>query len=326
MKVRLLSLSKVPVRDVKQKDHYYPFGLNISALSSTSPLSKPNQFKIQGKELQGEFDLNWYDFGARNYDPTIGRWTSVDPLGDVLSHLSPYNYVENNPLSMIDPDGRLSTHTDEEGNVLAVYDDDDLGVYQHSDVPDDVASSDVSGGKKLKAKDGKKMGETLEWNSFLVEGEPARGVAGKIDFGTFDAAESIVFGLQKFLGKSKSLEGAEIGALVDYMLNANNGQEYDLKAKGGEVGDIENYYRGSQLAPGKYVTARDAGNYLAGSIARVAGVSDRWTYAGFGALQKSGNNTTTAPLYFIGAFSSSNYGERPISHAFQKRGYNRNKK
>jgi hypothetical protein len=49
---------------VLQEDHYYPFGLNISALSSTAPLSKPNQFKYNGNEEQTEFDLNLYDFNA----------------------------------------------------------------------------------------------------------------------------------------------------------------------------------------------------------------------------------------------------------------------
>jgi hypothetical protein len=43
---------------ILQEDHYYPFGLSISALSSTGPLSKPNQFKYNGKELNEEFDLN----------------------------------------------------------------------------------------------------------------------------------------------------------------------------------------------------------------------------------------------------------------------------
>jgi RHS repeat-associated protein len=106
MKVRLLSLSKVPVRDVKQKDHYYPFGLNISALSSTAPLSKPNKINtFQGQEKVDDFDINWIQFKWRNHDPTIGRFFNVDPLSEKFYYNSPYAFSENKVVAHVELEG-----------------------------------------------------------------------------------------------------------------------------------------------------------------------------------------------------------------------------
>jgi RHS repeat-associated protein len=85
--------------------NYYPFGSDMGDTTMNYTVAPNNLYKYSGKELQTELDLDSYDFGARHYDPRLGRWMTMDPLGITSEELSPYNYVENNPMNLIDPDG-----------------------------------------------------------------------------------------------------------------------------------------------------------------------------------------------------------------------------
>ena len=39
--------------------------------------------------------LNWYAYGFRYYDASIGRFTGVDPISDQFPFVTTYNYAEN---------------------------------------------------------------------------------------------------------------------------------------------------------------------------------------------------------------------------------------
>jgi RHS repeat-associated protein len=93
--------------EVLQEDHYYPFGMRLGGLSYQSGLE--NNHLFNGKELEEELDLGWYDYGFRWYMADLGRFVSVDPLAEKYMDWSSFIYTLDNPINFIDPDGRVAT-------------------------------------------------------------------------------------------------------------------------------------------------------------------------------------------------------------------------
>ena len=84
---------------LEETNDYYPFGGTFTTSTSVQP------YKYNGKELDRVSGLNLYDYGARYYDATIGRWCMVDSLSEKYYSFNSYNYCGNNPARYVDPDG-----------------------------------------------------------------------------------------------------------------------------------------------------------------------------------------------------------------------------
>jgi RHS repeat-associated protein len=119
-----------------EENHYYPFGLKHTNYNTykrkftkedppptdAPPTSIPglvvfsikqvvpgellvNKYKYNGKEWQDELGLNMYDYGARNYDPALGRYFTIDNFSEAFYNINPYQYTANNPVKFIDVNG-----------------------------------------------------------------------------------------------------------------------------------------------------------------------------------------------------------------------------
>jgi RHS repeat-associated protein len=95
--------------EVYQHVEYYPFG---ETFIDEHGNQQNTPYLYNAKELDDETALYYY--GGRYYDPVASVWPSVDPSWDLPAQIStsPYAYVQNNPITFIDPDGNARWFSD----------------------------------------------------------------------------------------------------------------------------------------------------------------------------------------------------------------------
>ncbi len=103
---------------------YYPSG----KLLRSSVSGEPERFLTTGNERDQESGLDYRN--ARFSDPEIGMFRSVDPLADMREWVSSYNFVQNNPIFRVDPNGALDgDYYNRDGTYLGNDGIDDNKVY-----------------------------------------------------------------------------------------------------------------------------------------------------------------------------------------------------
>jgi RHS repeat-associated protein len=97
--------------DVLAYNDYYPFGMLVPNRHASSTAYR---YGYNGMEKDEEFkgEGNSYDFGARLFDPRIGRWFAKDPNAKDYPYMSTYAYSLNSPIYTKDPNGKwaVSVH------------------------------------------------------------------------------------------------------------------------------------------------------------------------------------------------------------------------
>jgi RHS repeat-associated protein len=129
---------------------YLPFGEDwVDLKYNTTQFETP--YKFNGKEKDEETGYNYY--GARYYSDNLSIFLSTDPLSDKFPNLSSYAYCTNNPVMLIDPDGRDVVLTREDGRKYNYgkdpkYDGTDKFILQGIATLDKINSTEA-GGKLL---------------------------------------------------------------------------------------------------------------------------------------------------------------------------------
>ena len=94
--------------------HYTAWGESFAQAEATQG-SFSSSYRFNAKELDQETG-NYY-YGARYYHPKWSVWLGVDPLAGNDPHINPYHFVNDNPISIIDPDGRTGYTVGSDGGI-----------------------------------------------------------------------------------------------------------------------------------------------------------------------------------------------------------------
>jgi RHS repeat-associated protein len=217
-----------PSTEILSEKNYYPFGLlqkGYNNVVSSNVNSVAEKFKYNGKELQEELGLNTYDYGARMYDPAIGRFMQLDPHADSYPWATPYNYAFNNPALVIDPDGKDgivsgSGTKDDPYVVTANYYYYGLNDKQAKGLQS-AADAYNNGGKSHKIKDGDGNNTYVQFKIGVTEAGSAEQAQELATNDYKDTADGGAASFGNVVTVGSSSEGNELGSASRHKIELN---------------------------------------------------------------------------------------------------------
>jgi len=209
---------------INQVNNYYPFGMECgeSAEDQTSMTYQNNLFG--GKEFDRKFELNTYDFEVRNYDATIGRFTTMDRFAEKYPWQSPYCYAACNPVMDIDINGDSAWSVKREWN-----ESDQKGFAEYA-------------GKRLKEYEGKNIDCADLALSVIIDYASENGLALQISTAngtSFDSNSDNYNSVSDYKNGYKNDDGQRVGGVLPSVqatdISANT---FDVNKRDAQSGDM----------------------------------------------------------------------------------------
>ncbi|GHV37014.1 hypothetical protein FACS1894178_8680 [Bacteroidia bacterium] len=187
-----------------QQNNYYPFGMT-QLVDAEQQDAVP--YKFSGKELESEGGLNWYDFSARFYDASTGRFGQIDPMAEKYYPISPYAYCGNNPLLYVDPLGMdVYRYDDKTGDMILFRetkdDFDQIGKFKYDKKTDTYTLKEKKDGTAKTRIDNIEKG-------ILSDGMNFKNNDNLINVG--GEGQPTIEGVQNFVIELSEMVGKEIG-------------------------------------------------------------------------------------------------------------------
>ncbi len=213
--------------EVLARNDYYPFGKSHNNPSLMAGLTNPatpeaNRFLFNGKEKQLTGNLGLLDYGARMYDNETVRWFGMDQLAEKHFTLSPYEYCYNNPVNVVDPDGKDGIFV-----VFPKYKANGYPLTGHAGV---LLINNKTGGTRYYeyGRYSSDFGNVRNYpvpDVEIVDGEP-----------TIESLDTVLGYISEISGKGQAVEGAYVesdnfDAMNDYaeeIMNDQNREPYNI--------------------------------------------------------------------------------------------------
>ncbi|GJM64192.1 RHS repeat-associated core domain-containing protein [Persicobacter diffluens] len=267
---------------VKQSTNYNSFGLVASGGSSGD-----NKYLYNNKELQEE--TGWYDYGARMYDPAIGRFHTQDRFAEKYLDFTPYQYGANNPIRFIDVNGD-SLMLFKNGEYITTIDDgkEEITGFNQTSVTTN-GKEEFTGGQRFSFND--------------IQDDKGKLERGDMFLNFVDQDQ-----LDNFVSKSGALEQ---GVFTRWYYAAT--QSNAMEGEGKMDGSDQFPWQGLSIINGVGYNAADAGNYLWGYTMRKMGYTSVMSRtaahinAWWSAKESNGRGSSN-PNKFIRFFENRSWG------------------